>query len=1052
MRTVANKNFLLLLTALLFFFIQETKAQDGTVDLAFGNNGSIVTSINNYDNQAACSAVQGNGKIVQAGEIKVVNNQGNYDNSIAIVRYKTDGIVDSSFGTNGVTIVDFGSINDYVNSIAVQQDDKIVIFGTTDPDYEIYNSYYPNLVIMRFNSDGSIDNTFGTNGKVELDYSPSTSVRYGERARSVEIEPGGKILLAGTMDISDTKPTQFLLVRLTSNGSVDNTFGTNGKVSYDLTGHTLEVKKVKELDSGSILLSGYSYSDKYSGNGFLLARFSNDGILDTTFAASGYSLETDVNESAISYSIDMGVQSNGKILVFGNDGGGFVLFRYNSDGSLDNTFSQNGMKYFQSITGVGEESADMLIQNDDKILLGGETTQSHMIVARLTSNGDFDTSFGPNQNGSVYAEGGAYNSQDYMNDMVISGSHIIIGGYSVTNKKNYLISALNYTISLPDQPPVISQSIPDLSYQEDTGPATLSTDLYTNFNDPDGGNDLTFATSFVSGDNNISLAIKNNNGKYELSSNSSLNDFGAAQYFITAQDTGGLSVTDTVNITVTPINDPPEINLPDTITIFMDGSFSLALLDSTSDVDTPDSLLTFNVSYSSSYTGFYAQILSDTLSGSAGNSGQYWFTVTVTDDSSASASDSTLVIVNKNNLPVLSLPDTLTVTKDQNFNIPLRDYASDVETPDSLLKFGFSYTSSNNFFVSMDTSTATIYGSGSTAGEYFIYVTVTDQNGGSAKDTTVIKIANSLAAPVVTNQLPDTSFAEDRGPVLLVSDLYSYFHDPDGGTDLKFTAGIAGGDSSITAEIIQNGNIDSLFVNSALNDFGTVKLFVSATDSSNLTVADTFKVTVLPINDPPVVNLPDTIKITAGKTYSLPLAGITNIPDTLRPVYDVDTPDSLLTFEISYTPQDGNFTVSYNKDTYTISGKANHSGDYTVYVSVTDDSLANTVDSTLIVVQNATGLGDALNNNVPKKYTLSQNYPNPFNPSTRIKFGVPKSGMVSLKIYDILGRQVATLVNGYRKAGNYRVNFDASALASGIYFYRVVSGNFVKTKKMILMK
>ena len=1057
MNAFVNKNFVILfIVTVVLFSIQGIRAQDGTVDFNFGNNGGVLTSINNYDNQAASSALQSDGKIIQAGKIRVVNNQGNYDNSISIVRYKTNGIIDSSFGTDGITTVDFGSSNDYVNDVAVQQDDKIIIFGTTDPDYETYGSYYPNLVIMRFNSDGSIDNTFGTNGKVELDYSPNDYTRYGERARSIEIEQSGKILLAGTMDISDTTPTQFLLIRLNTDGTVDNTFGTNGKVSYDLTGHSLEVNKVIELESGNILLAGSSYSSSLNHAGIFLARFNSAGIIDSTFANNGYSIEADGAEPYDLYCSTMGIQQSSKILIFGSWSNGYVLFRYNSDGSLDNSFAQNGMKYLGG-GDYGVISRDMVIQSDDKIIIGGSASLNgnyFILIYRLTIDGNFDTTFGINQDGIAYAPApaGFTSGNLYLNKLFISGNLLLAAGSIQTNKYNYYLGALNNTIVTPNQPPVLSQKIPDLSYREDTGPQMLSSDLYTNFNDPDGGNDLAFSTSFVSGDNNISLDMLNNGGTYELSSNSTLNDFGTAQFFVTAQDTGGLSVTDTVNITVTPVNDPPAINLPDTISIMEDESFSIALLDSTKDVDTPDSLLTFGVSYSISYTSFYAQIFGNTLTGSAGSSGQYWLTVTVTDDSSASGQDSMLVIVDKNNLPVLNLPDTLIVTTDQNFNIPLRDYASDVETPDTLLNFSFSYTNSSSFYVSMDSSTATLYGSGSTAGEYFIYVMVTDQNGGNASDTTMIIITNNPMPPVVTNPLPDTSFAEDTGPVLLLPNLYTNFNDPDGGNDLKFTAGFVSGDSAITAKIIQNGNIDSLLITSTLNEFGTAKLFISATDSNSLAVADTFSVTVTPVNDPPVINLPDTINVTAGVTYSLQLADIPDIPDTLRPVYDVDTPDSLLTFEIGYYPMDGNFTITYDADTYTISGEANNPGNYTVYVYVSDDSSANSMDSTLILVQNPTSVNDNFLNQIPKKYSLAQNYPNPFNPSTVIRYGIPNSGLVTLKIYNVLGREVATLINKYQQAGRYEISFNASELASGIYFYRLHSNNYTSIKKMILLK
>jgi len=88
----------------------------------------------------------------------------------------------------------------------------------------------------------------------------------------------------------------------------------------------------------------------------------------------------------------------------------------------------------------------------------------------------------------------------------------------------------------------------------------------------------------------------------------------------------------------------------------------------------------------------------------------------------------------------------------------------------------------------------------------------------------------------------------------------------------------------------------------------------------------------------------------------------------------------------------------------------------------------------------------------PEDYTLFQNYPNPFNPSTTIRYSIIKPDLVQIKIYDILGREVKTLVNEFKQTGSYEVQFDASGLASGIYLYRIESGNFVETKKMILLK
>jgi hypothetical protein len=89
---------------------------------------------------------------------------------------------------------------------------------------------------------------------------------------------------------------------------------------------------------------------------------------------------------------------------------------------------------------------------------------------------------------------------------------------------------------------------------------------------------------------------------------------------------------------------------------------------------------------------------------------------------------------------------------------------------------------------------------------------------------------------------------------------------------------------------------------------------------------------------------------------------------------------------------------------------------------------------------------------IPKEYALNQNYPNPFNPSTTISYDIPTDGLVKMKIYDLAGREVKTLVNEIKTAGRYTVSFNGSSLSSGVYFYRIESGNFVQTKKMLLVK
>ncbi len=93
-----------------------------------------------------------------------------------------------------------------------------------------------------------------------------------------------------------------------------------------------------------------------------------------------------------------------------------------------------------------------------------------------------------------------------------------------------------------------------------------------------------------------------------------------------------------------------------------------------------------------------------------------------------------------------------------------------------------------------------------------------------------------------------------------------------------------------------------------------------------------------------------------------------------------------------------------------------------------------------------------VDNLAPNGFVLEQNYPNPFNPSTRIKYAIAGKQFVSLKVYDVLGNEIAALVNEEKPAGTYEVEFEANKLSAGVYYYTIVTDNFVQTKKMILLK
>ncbi|MEI7485613.1 MAG: T9SS type A sorting domain-containing protein, partial [Ignavibacteriota bacterium] len=191
------------------------------------------------------------------------------------------------------------------------------------------------------------------------------------------------------------------------------------------------------------------------------------------------------------------------------------------------------------------------------------------------------------------------------------------------------------------------------------------------------------------------------------------------------------------------------------------------------------------------------------------------------------------------------------------------------------------------------------------------------------------------------------------------------------------------------------------------------------------------------------LKLQNTVPV-AGIQFKLSGAGAQNV---------VFTPSSELT---NYQVAAG--SASENSKTFVVFTMSDTSLNSGIHTLGTFTGLNNGIVMNQVYIADGNGNGvitsneENENTEIPKEYSLNQNYPNPFNPVTTIGFELPKNGFTNLKVYDVTGRLIKTLINENRQAGYYKVSFDASTLASGVYFYKLTSGSYSATKKMIVLK
>src|SRR5688572_21203171 len=315
----------LILTASLFFALSASiSAAPGDLDLSFGSGGIVLTSFAPdqfwYD-AAQTVRVQPDGKIVVGGWITDTDNNG--DRGFFLARFHPTGALDASFGTNGKIIGPVNSGEMVGNDIALQPDGKIISIGYS------FSSY--GFAVHRYNANGTLDASFGAGGVV--------ITPFGGYGASVAIQADGKIVIAGSSSSPGQSYSDFTVVRLLPDGSLDTSFGGTGKVITSFGSNSRAGKVLVQAD-GKLVAVGEAYVG--NNEGLALVRYNSDGSLDSGFGSGGKIVHGVFNPSIFWFG-DAVLQPDGKIIASGHFSAGGpgwdTIFRINPNGTRDPSFA-----------------------------------------------------------------------------------------------------------------------------------------------------------------------------------------------------------------------------------------------------------------------------------------------------------------------------------------------------------------------------------------------------------------------------------------------------------------------------------------------------------------------------------------------------------------------------------------------------------------------------------------------------------------------------------------------------------------------------------------
>ncbi len=365
---------------------------NGNLDTSWGSSGRVETGFTTGSaDEIFASLLQPDGKLILGG-FTAATIGGISPQDLVLLRLNTTGTLDSSFGTGGKVKTDLGSTTDWVVALARQSDGKILagsLYGPLNGPWD--------FALARYQANGTVDTTFGTGGKVVTDFGGN------DRVAGLAVQPDGKILAVGISGPEGlTNASSLVMARYNANGSLDTSFGTAGKVSTKLGLQGAGGIRIALLSSGKFLVGGGGLGPSGTPD-FLVARFNANGTVDTTFATGGKVL-TDFGGKQ-EYANEMLIQSDGKIVLAGevntttvaSHDGSFGAARYSANGVLDTSFGTGGKVTVIFPGSTGSRGTAAALQPDGKIVISGHVFTTDIFhpervgVARLL-DGTLDTS------------------------------------------------------------------------------------------------------------------------------------------------------------------------------------------------------------------------------------------------------------------------------------------------------------------------------------------------------------------------------------------------------------------------------------------------------------------------------------------------------------------------------------------------------------------------------------------------------------------------------------------------------------------------------------